>query len=412
MTKKPLYFLVNSYPFGRGEDFVHGEIIYLSAAFNLTIITLNTRAELIREFPDSLRVIRVEASSKLNWYHKIFLIFNPIILKEIFEYFRIKRKFPNVKQIKEIVNIYVLSINLTNQLNGIIDDGSLVYSYWFDYKALSLTFLKKKVIKVSRIHSGEIYFIESPFNYNPFIKRMVNNLDCVFPISNDVINYFKKVYKIKDHFNYYIQRLGVESKSIRPNLGFEKDYFKIVSCGYTSYRKQNHRMINILKYIENKNNIKIEWIHFGLGNDQYSKELLSNVSMFFSDSKTVSYNLVPALPNSEILKFYEHNMVDLFINLSISEGVPVSIMEAQSFGIPVFATNVGGVSEIVNGDNGFLIESTHTDSFIGEKIVSFLMVDKETTYRFRKASLENQQLFFDAEKNYKEYIDTLNKLTN
>ena len=32
----------------------------------------------------------------------------------------------------------------------------------------------------------------------------------------------------------------------------------------------------------------------------------------------------------------------VFLNVSSSEGVPVSIIEAMSFGIPCIATNVGG----------------------------------------------------------------------
>ena len=44
--------------------------------------------------------------------------------------------------------------------------------------------------------------------------------------------------------------------------------------------------------------------------------------------------------------------VDLFLTVSANEGIPVSIMEAQSFGIPVIATDVGGISEIVNNVNG------------------------------------------------------------
>lgn len=42
--------------------------------------------------------------------------------------------------------------------------------------------------------------------------------------------------------------------------------------------------------------------------------------------------------------------------MSDSEGIPVSIMEAMSFGIPVIARNVGGMSEIVNEENGLLLE--------------------------------------------------------
>jgi colanic acid/amylovoran biosynthesis glycosyltransferase len=77
--------------------------------------------------------------------------------------------------------------------------------------------------------------------------------------------------------------------------------------------------------------------------------------------------------NSKILDFYSENYVDLFINFSEFEGVPVSIMEAQSAGIPVLATKVGGTSEIVSSDNGFLVEKhfdlSETNQCISKKLV-------------------------------------------
>lgn len=47
----------------------------------------------------------------------------------------------------------------------------------------------------------------------------------------------------------------------------------------------------------------------------------------------------------------------LFVLLSDWEGLPISIIEAMRAGLPVIATNVGGVNElIVDGEHGFLIE--------------------------------------------------------
>ncbi|WP_347000298.1 glycosyltransferase, partial [Bacteroides cellulosilyticus] len=72
--------------------------------------------------------------------------------------------------------------------------------------------------------------------------------------------------------------------------------------------------------------------------------------------KNINYVLTGQVSNAKILDFYRNNHVDLFINVSSSEGIPVSIMEAISFGIPVVATNVGGTNEIVvDGEDGFLL---------------------------------------------------------
>jgi glycosyltransferase involved in cell wall biosynthesis len=52
----------------------------------------------------------------------------------------------------------------------------------------------------------------------------------------------------------------------------------------------------------------------------------------------------------------DYRNADIFITTSVSDGTPVSLLEAMASGLPCIATSVGGIPEwITNGENGLLI---------------------------------------------------------
>ena len=71
--------------------------------------------------------------------------------------------------------------------------------------------------------------------------------------------------------------------------------------------------------------INIHWIHLGGG--PILKEINDIVKTF---PKNIKCDLKGMIDSEDILKFYVDKEVDLFINTSSSEGVPVTIMEACS----------------------------------------------------------------------------------
>lgn len=54
------------------------------------------------------------------------------------------------------------------------------------------------------------------------------------------------------------------------------------------------------------------------------------------------------------------NWADVYILPSFNEGLPISILEAMSYGCPIISTEVGGIPEVVNG-NGMLVTPGNAD---------------------------------------------------
>ena len=63
-------------------------------------------------------------------------------------------------------------------------------------------------------------------------------------------------------------------------------------------------------------------------------------------------------------------------------------MEAFSFGIPVYATNVGGTSEIVNSNNGKLLDKNITSEDLAMELQKFNECREEVKFSFRNEALK------------------------
>ena len=104
------------------------------------------------------------------------------------------------------------------------------------------------------------------------------------------------------------------------------------------------------------------------------------------------------------MELYKEKPFDIFLNVSSSEGLPVSIMEAISFGMPVIATDVGGTSEItITGKTGLLL----ADEFKNEDLASAIeklyhTKESEEYQKYRVTCRAYWEQHFQAMVNYNE----------
>jgi len=93
---------------------------------------------------------------------------------------------------------------------------------------------------------------------------------------------------------------------------------------------------------------------------------------------SVQVEFMGELPNSDVLRWMED--VDLFILPSLHEGLPLVLLEAMASCLPVVATSIGGIKDVVvDGETGILIPPKNP-YLLAEKII-YLMKNEDLRRR-------------------------------
>ena len=184
--------------------------------------------------------------------------------------------------------------------------------------------------------------------------------------------------------------------------------FKIVSCSSLISLKRVDLVLRGIKlFAKEHTDIRIEWVHFGDG--PLFENFLKEPEKIQNPKLTI--DLKGYVTNDEILEYYQNNFVDLFITTSSTEGgVPVTLQEAQSFGIPCIGTNVGGIPEIINEKNGLLISKNPTPNEIANAIGEIYNKDEKEIKQMRLNCYKNWEKNFNADINFKKFAEEIKDL--
>ena len=124
-----------------------------------------------------------------------------------------------------------------------------------------------------------------------------------------------------------------------------------------------------------------------------------NLKIFIEDEST------------PVMGTYQNTPADLFVHTSSSEGLPFVIMEALSCGLPVLATDVGGVSELVNSATGGLMPA----SIDAEKLTDCLwalLKDPEKLQAKKEAARNCWKQQVNSDSNYAFFAERLASLVS
>jgi len=391
-----MLLLTYSYPFGKGEEFLEIELELLSEIYDGTIqIIPSSLNGTCRTIATNCEVIRVDDyTAKKPLRFKDYQLIIKIFLLEIFSS---KDRWEYLRRFRYYLSYLKNAVHKADVLESVIRENRLVYSYWFDDRILLFSILKARGIDfrlITRGHGGDVYEYqhkEENFIF-PFRIFQLNSLNHISTISFDAKVHLIQRYGKKWSDKISVSRLGVKQLTGCANLN-RSDFFTIVSCSNFHFYKRIPFLIEVLKLVD----CQIKWCHLGGGGDDF--EIVQNEIVNLP--KNISVNLLGYLSRDEISQFYKENKIDLFVNVSESEGIPVSIMESISIGIPVLGPDVGGISEIITSDTGVLFDPNLSSLELSKILVEIIdgertLPNKSTIIEFwkRSYSLENFNLFF------------------
>lgn len=354
MTASHLYDLVlftSHFPYETGETFLAEELEYLSKGFGRILLCPLTGSGEPRPVPTNCDVMTPQFSDRVEVLVRGLANTSlpPALARDFVDQrvwsdpVRFRRFAPAALFLRRILS----NKQLSDILKYRITPSTVLYFYWSVGFAYAAPFLPCRANPmVARFHGSDLY--EEAWNgYAPFRRPLIDRLDRLVFVSNHGRSYLKNRYPDTSDDKLEVFRLGTKDFGRGP-LNESDGVRRIVSCSNLISIKRIDLLLKALHRLEGAD---VEYFCIGDGPELEKLRSLANHL-----PENVKSTFTGALPNSQIMDFYRNTPVDLFVNVSRTEGLPVSMMEAMSFGIPILGTDVGGVTELVDDDVGVLLD--------------------------------------------------------
>lgn len=214
----------------------------------------------------------------------------------------------------------------------------LAYSFWLNMVPAALRAAWPNTPIVSRAHGGDVYSEAHGWQSIPFQERSLEACTLVAAVSQSGADY------LRDKFPEYADRIRVRTLGI-PDLGglataSPGAELRLLSASSIDANKRVDLIFDVVCALAQEGR-NVAWTHIGTGPD--APALLARVG---NAPPSLRVRLMGQIPPEQVRSEVLNGGYHAFINLSLSEGASVALMEAQCVGLPVVATAVGGTPEV------------------------------------------------------------------
>lgn len=383
------------------KNFVASELDCFKNQFEVTVICNDFKDKDSFTYPEGVKFFFYKRKGGIKIIiHLLKMIFDFEFYKELRN---LKDEDEKISKISEIVRFYINAecfYDFLKKNKLITKEETFYYSYWYFYKCFAITKHRKDLNGqfITRTHQYDLYTESIPTGYHPFKYAMDKNLDKIVFIAEHGRQYYLEKYGFNSGEKYALYHLGTKDYG-KSNPYVKRDEIVLASCSSVIPRKRVNYIVEALSQIDT---VKIKWVHFGTG--ELFEDLKKQAKDLLDKKDNISYELMGYTKHDDIMKYYKENSIDAFVMVAVSEGNPVSVMEAMSFGIPVISYNICNMPNMVIG-NGLLIDEKASPKELAECIEKFSGFDDETISKFRQTSRDIWERDYNQEINNKKFIE-------
>lgn len=377
--------------------FIFNEIKYAAKIYKKVLVVMPTSDEVesVCKKYDNVSLIPFNTKRNLVSYICSLLYIDRRVFFEVFR--AITKKAVTINYLKDMMYFLLAyrAINKVYRSEIKREPGNwIMVSMWFFCTAYAISRLKMKNPKLRAVTLAHAFEIDDLRN-----KQIDFTCKKFCHEKLDYISFISKV-KMEEYIDNHVIPNGWKNDILHLDyLGVEKKYqglcpysdnepYHIMTCCRCIPLKRLNLLIEALALI---NEYQIVWTHFGDGEllddlKRQASDLADNIKVIWMGNKT----------NEEIHKYYASNCIDMTINLSTTEGVPVALLEALAYGVPIIATDVGGNCEIIDENTGILLDKDPTKESIKKSIIQLIEMTSIEKENMKKNIFDRYERFFNA----------------
>lgn len=374
-----LVFITDTYPLGgiTEQAFIKPEIEPLAAAFDrVFIMPVNSGilSGIFPAFPDQSLPANVTVSRTLlsapSGAAKAISILHPQAIEALAAD---ASHLPDLKALRHLMafSAYVLHyrrklVRWIKQQHINIHD-TVFYTFWFEAATAALATIPGLKI-ITRAHGHDIYDFKPNF-ISPYWRRLsLRKIIGVRTASKSGADY------IRHKFPQYAGKIATRYLGSPAPLASNPDANDIdtplvlLNCSRLAEGKGVELQIELIKEWARRNPSRlIHWLCIGGGPLEWKiRDSTNNLPANLTVEMTGPMN------NENVHKLLSTRHIDASLLLSESEGLPIAMVEALSYGIPIITTPAGGLSEITAQSDGLLLSTRLTPEEFCTKMDDFI----------------------------------------